>query len=267
MKKIILGLLLVLSSYGQNTGQNVVNAVVLNTTTRSTSFTGTTSALQNVGQSSHMLTVTIGAVTGGANYLVTLTMQGSSNCDASGTGTYFNIGPSFTQSTAVTTANTAYQALGYGTFSCIRATYSLTISGASVTLGIGYVGISTPSLVNSDQNSYTSPSKNNSFELVADGAFHGFLVPNGVQFALYGYNISVGATGAGTILFGCSHDITTIPNPIQEWLLATNTLINVVVPTGLRNYGQCVSNDYYGYIVTTGILATHSSMSITYRFE
>lgn len=231
MRKLIFGLL-TLTSYiwGQNTGQNVVNVRVIASQTITTTTSFISAPLQNIGQSSHIFKIIIGAQTVGYNAQASI--QGSIDGVS-----YFNIGPVQVRS-GIVTAPLTITCTGTQSYPFIRTNVLITLlAPGSVTLIGNYTGNSSPAIVQSDltntiggmiyttSGTLTLPITTNNFPITPVTATQ--------QDVLYGFDLIVPST-ATSFSLQCDDGTTVI---IAGSL--PGAWYHLQMPLEIRPFGAC----------------------------
>ena len=243
MKKLFLGLIFAVLSFGQTTGANVVTQILVNnqsyTTISTNLFVG---VVQNIGQSSHMVRLQFSSVNAGSSTL-TGQLQGSSDA---GCSTTYPIGP-------VVVANVMSGSLitlvGYGSYPCISISTLLSLPGGTHTATVTetYIGNSSPSLNNVDQTSSIVGMQNASINSLIYGADTSipFQIVGGGTSALYGFSIS-GTSSLTAIQMFCFAAGQARGNVFLSLTNASNLL--AIFPESLRAYAVCppINGNSYG---------------------
>ena len=260
LKKLIgVGCLFAGFLHGQGTGANVVNVTTINNVSFPVGANVVnTPALQNIGQTSHLVKVIFSALTGSVGYKGV--MQGSADC-----ANYVNIGPTIIPSGGVTSSNNIFTLVGYGSFPCVRIGQTITVnSGATATVYENYSGTSTPVFITADQygaiNGLLSFVSGSSLVYGTKTILIG--TATGVSLTFYGIEVSMPSTFTELQLF-CSSDGGTTESPIIMDI--TNSVAGQVIwPLQLRPYGICPVNTPLYYLATgSGV----GAINIQYRYE
>lgn len=234
IKYILVSLISVLGCFGQNTGQNVVNKVLLSRTTITSNQIYTNTAIQNIGQTNHYVVANI--IASDAAQIVIL-IQGSADGIS-----YANI--NLPCSYAILVASTKnYKCLGYGSYPYLRTSVSVnTIVSTVVTLE--YIGTSVPvnTLVDTPGNSgmdiSTLTMTNTTAPIASGGAG---------AATIYGVTLNIPSTATSFKLF-CSSDLSTNNGTIIN---LTAPIAGVFIwPVSLRAYYQCPVG--YAVVYTLG---------------
>lgn len=268
--KLLIGLLVSAACWGQSTGQNVVTVLFNSTncsgfTSTSTSqtitnnTTFTSSAVQNIGQSSHTVIANVTGVT--LPYQTVITLNGSSD----GTN-WIAIGNTRNTSIASTTATS--QGFGYQAYPYVRAVVAVSLgSNTSATVSIAYVGTSTPSKnlieqVNNNNGSSALQTASNSYAVGGSNLLLGSLGGSSTSpIVVYGAILTIPST-LTTLAIGCGSSriapaIITIGQSMGDTVM--------VLPLGLRAWAQCTLPTDDLRMLTTGT----GTIGITwvYRYE
>lgn len=240
----------------QTTGQNVVNVVVQNpiAVTGSTSFVS--SALQNIGQSSHQAQI---IVTGQTHVVgVTGVIEGSSNGVQ-----WFTIGPRFSS----VSLNAVSALTGYRTYPLVRTNITvLPTGGDTVLVSIYYQGNSVPSFVLTDALGLALDQRTFSVALTDGSTLQVVSEPTvfGQRPTLYGWSVYLPSTATGFEM-GCSSDGITFDGLVVDFVTTVPTGgVAAVHSIGSRPYAQCQANELL-YATVSG--SGGASISTYYRNE
>ena len=258
MKTLLLSLLIAVGCYAQTSGANVINqSAISRSGAVSLPVTLTSSALQNIGQTNHVLVLLVSVATGGT-FSGTLSVQGSVN------GTlWFDIGQP-QQPLDLTQTQLPYRAYGFGSYPFVRARLAITGTGTSLSLNVTYLGYSVPVNTLVDYYSTLNPLLNVSNGTLVTGAVLTGLVNHTDathQIALY--SLSVFSDAAGTTLnIGCGTvGIGTVDVLILSNLGTTRTFLigPSVRPIVTCGPGQDITYTLAGTPVVTA--------NVQYRYE
>jgi len=239
MKKLILFFLVLGLSFGQTSGANVVyipyNSNISTgfaTTAFTQAITGGTAfisnPLQNIGQSSHTLAITI---TGSSvNFTINAEIDGSLD----GTN-WFNIGPPL----SVVYQNMNSQISGFQSYPFIRTKATITPGGSdTLTVKMTYVGNSSPSHNLIDILQGDAPIVNSTPATITAGTNDNVLAAVSMFYSntLYGLILNVPSTVTALTV----HCGLTASSPVNVLNLPALSAQGVfVLPTGMRAYAQC----------------------------
>lgn len=261
MKKLILGLIFAGLSFSQNTGQNVVSLNLITNATYtnaacSVACSLTTGALQNIGQTSHIVKLQFRLITGTVSYFGNI--QGSADCT-----NWFNIGPTVDLNPLV--SNSTLTLIGYGAFPCIRVTGSITVAAASQAALIeeSYTGTSAPVFNNVDEFSANSGMITFAVSPIVYGANTLIESPIGnANVITYGFSVYAPST-LTSLTFFCSPDGTAVSS--TPMIIANGTNLQAIQPIEIRPIFTC-SGFTRLYYVAVGSGAA-SSLNVQYRIE
>lgn len=235
MKKLLtLFPLLAILANCQNTGQNVVNQLILS----STNITAPTTTLvspnvQNIGQTNHVVKLKFVTNVGTSQWNGRI--EGSADCV-----TYFNVGPVISTVVFVAVSTNIVTMNGYGSYPCIRVNGQLSLSGGgNTTVTETYIGTSQPAFVAVDQFQINNGITNNTSNLIF--ANNVPLTSNGLGLAgsivIYGLTINMPSTMTDIHIF-CSPD-NGVTNDGDMLILHNSTAQNFIWPSSIRSYGNC----------------------------
>lgn len=240
MKKLLMLLVISQLGWSQNTGQNVVNLVISPTTT----YTGgtrtiTSAVLQNIGQTSHQVTLKFVGINNTASLPITLV---SGNIQGSQNGTdWFNIGPTQSGSAPSTVGTTTIVNFsGYLPYPYIRVVVVFTIPSSNTSsLAINYVGSSAPSAIIVD--SLAGPSNLSTIgAAVATSTGYALLNSGFTNAKLTLYGLAITAPSSATeFTLACSTNSTTADGNTVLVLDTNGANLNFTWPVGVRAYFQC----------------------------
>lgn len=249
MRKLILGLLFCGIGFGQTSGANVINILVRPTSSITSGVTViTSSAIQNIGQTSHQAVITV------VNSGTSLTMDyGQIEGSADGV-TWFSIGPVTTIVPTAGGATTNILLSGYRAYPFIRVKCQFNFVAGTVTVAILYIGNSSPSLVLDDTLGSISNLTTNGAAFLNSASFVS-LASVGANQKITLYGLTLNAPSTGTLFtLQCSSDGSTLHG--TPLVIATyGAITNLVWPVSLRPYFQCgTAGDglYYKFTGTGG---------------
>lgn len=258
MKIIFLSLFCVLSSLGQNTGQNVVSRITIpqQTIHSSTNFISSPISIQNIGQSSHIFKVVITTSSGSQSWSATMSIQGSNDGI-----TWFNMGPTTITPFVGTTSTEFVTATGTQSYPYIRTNCAMTLqSGLTMNIEGTYTGNSSPSIIQVDGSQnimQTTNLTNGTFSLPFSGSLLTGVVSSSA--VIYGLDFYLPST-ATTLELECSithQDIVNAPTLPGTWY-------HLQQPVGIRPYGACSAGE--GITLIMGGTGT-VGVTMVYRIE
>lgn len=260
MKKLILVLFSLGSAFGQNTGQNVVNVALRPSANLVApgSITLTYPNIQNIGQSSHNVTVRYSSVASG---IYSSTIQGSWD----GTN-YFNISPVAVANTSASAQNIGIlQNTGYQSFPYIRVVVTVNNS-SDVILGVYYSGSSAPSVVISENSGRESNINTITSSSIPTGSNTLFVsAVAGASISIYSLSIY---PSAGATLFdmwcGRSNADSTKDKDIMN-VQNLSGVGKVEWGSSLRQYSTCPNGDAIWVNLTSS--STGVAINMSYRLE
>lgn len=264
MKRLLLGILLCGALNAQNTGQNVVNQIMVNNVTYSVAAIFNTVPVQNIGQTSHSVRVQFSSVTTTVAFLGVI--KGSTDCV-----NYFNIGPIVSSSNITQfgeAGNYNVSLNGYGAYPCVEVYNNISglMAGSSAKLLEVYIGTSNPSYVAVDQFGLSSGMISSTGTGITGGGVQTFAVGGGGSvggnLTVYGLSLSLPSTITSIELI-CGPNSSTIDS-IIAWV--TNYAnAQIIWPLSLRPYFYCPPGDnlYYAASGTSG----SGSQNYQYRLE
>lgn len=252
-------------AFGQNTGQNVVTSFAINSTTAITNATYTCSTssctpgipIQNIGQTNHILIISVTA--SNTNMAIfSCQLQGSQD----GTNWYgIGIATSNLQPSGVSQSKCS----GYGSSPYVRSVITTTgVTGNSVTFSALYIGNSIPSNVLVDMSGLNSQMKNSHISGLVGSNVSTQLIAGiaGASISIYGMQVQSDATGT-TMLFSCS----TNSGSGNLWVYGLDlvpTTGTIKYPPNLRPLMTCLPGDSINYqLVGTPV----ANISFQYRAE
>ncbi len=237
--RMLLGLILASSLLAQTSGSNVVTIQVIPQQNVLLGKTFTSTNLQNIGQSSHILKLTITTTN---LWSLTAVIQGSND----GT-TYYNIGP--VNSTGSLAAVTGYTvtATGSQSYPFIRTlvTVAFSLNNSNFNINGLYIGNSSPSIVQTDLSSIISSTSSftRDQDLPASAVDMGAAI-TGARQVLYGFDVFLPATATNFSISCLASGVILYDMPTGAAPLAW---VHLQAPVSIRPYGNCDYGDKYTF--------------------